>query len=112
MPRKGALPYSTFVEVVWEDAASNDGWVSHTDDTTPEIIVSRGWMIKDEEKYITIASAIHKSSKDEIGSTQTIPRGMIVSFNQLKVSHASKQLRRKVHSEPGAEKLHREQSKG
>lgn len=110
---KGAkLPYEKFVEVIWEDAASNDGWISNTEDTSPEIIISRGWLIRETNKYITIASALHCSSAEEIGSTQTIPIGMIVSRRELKVSNASIKLRRKVHPEPGAEKLHREQSKG
>lgn len=110
--RRSKLPYSTFLEVEWEDAASNDGWVAKDEDTSPEIIVSRGWLVKDEIGYITLANSIHKTSDAEVGGTQTIPRGMIRHCKELKVSHARSKPRDKVHPEPAPTPVHREPGEG
>lgn len=110
--RRSKLPYSTFLEVEWEDAASNEGWVAKDEDTSPEIIVSRGWLVKNEIGYVTLANSIHKTSDAEVGGTQTIPRGMIRHCKELKVSNARSKSRDKVHPEPTTETVHREQSKG
>lgn len=106
------LPFETFIEVVWDDAVSNDGWVSVDTDATPERVVSRGWLIRREDTYIVLAGAIYESHGNTIGSTQTIPIGMIVSERELKVTNARSKLRHKLHTEPGAEEIHREPRKG
>jgi hypothetical protein len=103
-----------FWEVVWDDAASNDGWVDVDADTTPERIVTRGWLIRKTETYLTLAASQHLSdeNKNRVGSTQTIPCGMIVSKRKLKVTNASSKSRNNLRTKPGAEELHREPSKG
>lgn len=85
---RNILPFKHFLEVEWEDAASNDGWIGKEEDTTPETIISRGWLVKEAEGYVTIAAAIHKNDDHEYGSTQTIPRGMIRVCRELKVTNA------------------------
>lgn len=110
--RKGSQPFAYYLEVEWEDAASNDGWADKDTDLGPEIILSRGWLVKEHATYITLANTIHKESDHQFGGTQTIPRGNIVKCRELKVSNASIKLRRKLHPEPGAEEVHREPRKG
>lgn len=106
------LPFDTFMEVVWDDAVSNDGWVDVEEDAKPERIVSRGWLIKETDSYLLLAGAVYERHGKTIGSTQTIPTGMIVSRRKLKVSNASSNIRHKVHPKPSAEEVHREPSKG
>jgi hypothetical protein len=106
------LPYTVFLEIEWEDAASNEGWVSKDEDTSPVLIVSRGWLIKENARYLTLANSIHKHSDSEVGGTQTIPCGMIRLRRELKVTNARSKLRHKVHSQSSAEEIHREPSKG
>jgi len=106
------LPFDTFIEVVWDDAVSNDGWVSVDEDATPERVVSRGWLIKRTDTYLVLAGAVYERHGNTVGSTQTIPIGMIVSERELKVTNARSKLRHKLHPEPSAEEVHREQGKG
>lgn len=106
------LPHTKFMEVVWMDAASNDGWVEIEGDNTPMQIITRGWQIKENPTYIVLAASLQLDNPSTVGSTQIIPIGMIVSSRELKVSNASSKLRHKLHPEPSAEEIHREPSKG
>lgn len=106
------LPHDRYVEVVWNDAASNDGWVELDGDDTPQQIITRGWLIKEYPTYIVLAASLQIGNANTVGSTQIIPIGMIVSRRELKVMNARSVTRHKIHPEPGAEKLHREPSEG
>lgn len=106
------LPFNTFMEVVWDDAVSNDGWVSVDEDATPERVVSRGWLIKKTDTYIVLAGAIYERHGNTVGSTQTIPCGMIQSSRELKVTNVRSHPQDRLHPKPVAEKVHREPGKG
>lgn len=110
--KKGALPFKTYLEIEWEDAASNDGWADKDTDLSPEIILSRGWLVKKTSNYLTLANSIHRDNDHQFGGTQTIPLGMILKCRELKVTNARSKSRHNIHPEPGAEKIHREPSKG
>lgn len=86
--KKAKLPFDKYLEVVWDDAISNDGWVEVTEDATPERVVTRGWLIKKTDNYLMLAGSIYERHGNTVGSTQTIPCGMIVSQRELKVSNA------------------------
>lgn len=87
------LPYSTFVEVTWDDAVATEGWVeASSTDLTMERMVTRGWLIKETPEYIVIANSIKLGGADLIGGTNVIPRGMIVAQQELKVSNARSKL--------------------
>lgn len=105
------LPYDTFLEVEWVDAASNEAWSDASDDMSPPTMVTRGWLIKETDTYIVLANSLNKNSKD-FGGSNSIPKGMLLATRKLKVSNASSKLRHKVHSKSSAEELHREPSKG
>jgi hypothetical protein len=107
---KKPLPYKLYY-VEWMDAASNEGWVSPDDDTSPEIIISVGWLIKETEVYITLANSMHKNAAGQVGGTMTIPNGMIINKKEVKLS-ASRKPRNKVHPEPATKEVHREQGEG
>lgn len=94
--KESKLPYSTFLIIEWQDATSNDGWTSPDADVDVEHIVSAGWLIKETDVYITIAGSIYRNSPSTIGSTMTIPKGMIVSRKEVKISNARSKLQRKI----------------
>lgn len=100
------------MEVVWHDASSEDGWIDQTTDLSPPEMVTRGWLYKDEEKYLVLVNSLRKDQDGGVGGSNTIPKGMIISSRKLKVSNASIQPRHKVHPQPGSKELHREQGKG
>jgi len=109
---KRKLPHERFVEVVWNDAASNEGWVELDADTEPMQIITRGWLIKENTSYLVLAGSLQLDNANTVGSTQIIPLGMIVSRRELKVTNASSKLRHKLHPEPSAKEVHREPGKG
>ena len=104
------------VEVIWDDASSNsDAWVAQEDIATPERVNTRGWLVKDEPGYVVVASSVDEYGDPDasVGSTMTIPRGMIVSQKELRVVNArNKRTQDKLHPEPIAAEVHREQSEG
>lgn len=113
MPTKaGKIPFNTFLEVHWNDAVSNDGWVELSEDTEPQLVITRGWLVKETAHYITLAASVYPDNTSTVGSTQTIPNGMIVSKREVRVTNARSKLRSKVHTQPHSEELHREPGKG
>lgn len=112
---KSYRPPYKFIEVIWDDAASNsDAWVHKDDIALPEQVITRGWLIKEDERSVAIASSVSnvEEFEDTVGNTMTIPRGMIISRRELKVSNASVKLRHKVHTKSSPEEVHREPSQG
>lgn len=110
---KGYRPPYPFVEVIWDDAASNsEAWVHKDDIALPEQVITRGWLIKENDRSIAIASSISniEEFEDTVGNTMTIPKGMIVSRRKITVSNASSKPRHKLHPKPDAEEVHREPS--
>lgn len=100
------------MEVTWDDATSNDGWVGVKDNIELERVVSRGWLIKQTIDFITLAASVFIGDADTVGSTMTIPCGMIISKRELKVSNARSKSRHNIHPKPGAKEVHREPSEG
>lgn len=88
--KKYAPPYK-FVEIIWDDAASNsETWVQPKDVTAPEQVITRGWLIRDEPKFVAVASSVSNEDleEDHVGNTITIPRGMIESMRELRLTTA------------------------
>lgn len=104
------LPFDKFVEVVWNDAASHDGWVQIDADAEPMQIMTRGWLIKETATYLVLAASLQLDNETTVGSTQIIPLGMIVSQRELKITNARSKSRDKLHTQPSPAPLHREQS--
>lgn len=81
-------PYK-FVEIIWDDAASNaKTWVEIADIAVPAPVITRGWLVRDDPKYVSVASSVanEELEKDAVGNTMTVPRGMIVTMRELKVT--------------------------
>ena len=87
--KKEYRPPYKYIEVVWEDATSNsESWVHINDVVEPETIITRGWLVKDTAKAITVASSVsmEEEFEDTVGNTMTVPKGMIVSQRELRIS--------------------------
>jgi hypothetical protein len=112
---KKYVPPYPFVEVIWDDAASNsEAWVHKDDIAAPEQVITRGWLIKEDERSIAVASSVSniEEFEDTVGNTMTIPKGMIVSRRNIKVANARSKSRHNVHPKSGTEEVHREPRKG
>ena len=86
MAAKRYAPPFPFVEIIWDDAASNSQtWVEVGDITGPEQVVTRGWLVKETNSYVCIAGSVaNEAIEDEtVGNTMTIPKGMIVERREL-----------------------------
>lgn len=108
------IPYP-IVEVIWSDAASNsESWVDLDDIATPEQVNTTGFLVKETDVYVTVAASV-STEEDHIktvGNTMTIPKGMIVSRREVKLSNARSKPRHKVRPEPITEEVHREPGEG
>lgn len=80
------------VQVLWTDAASNAAtWTTVSDIVETIKVLSVGWAVKDTEAYLTLASSMHVEEEDgDVGNTMTIPRGMILSVKEIRVSNPRK----------------------
>lgn len=81
-------PYP-FVEIIWDDASSNsESWTSIKDIAAPEQVMTRGWLVKETDSYVSVASSVPNEDLHEeiVGNTMTIPVGMIVSRRELSLS--------------------------
>lgn len=91
MPKTPYTPPYPFVEIVWDDAASNsETWVAIADITGPEQVITRGWLVKETATHVCIAGSVanEELDVDYVGNTMTIPLGMIVSRRELRLSTA------------------------
>lgn len=88
MSKPYAPPYP-FVEVIWNDAASNsETWVPIAEISGIEQVITRGWLVKETEAFLAIAGSVSNENLevDQVGNTISIPIGMIVSRRELRLS--------------------------
>jgi hypothetical protein len=71
-----------FVEVRWFDAVSEDGWKKISKIKEPARCISRGWLVKETDWYVTLAGTI--GDDDVVGEVLTIPRGMIAAAKKIR----------------------------
>jgi hypothetical protein len=78
-----------FVEAIWDDAASHDDtWTRPQDLSGPERVITRGWLVREDDQAIYIAGSIayDGTPDDTVGNTMIIPKGMIVARTLLRLS--------------------------
>lgn len=110
---KYKIPYP-LVEVIWDDAASNtSSWVHIDDIATPERVNTTGFLVKEEEGYITVANSVSavEEGNDTVGNTMTIPKGMIISRREVRIINARRSPN-KLHPKSNSKEVHREQGEG
>ena len=80
-------PYP-MVEVIWDDAAGHDDQWAQGEDfpVKPELVISVGFLVLKNNKYIVIAQDIDADGKHN-GRTQ-IPRGMVKKMKVLRRADA------------------------
>jgi hypothetical protein len=72
------------VQVVWDDAHSLAAWEEDTDaPLEPCHILTIGFLIREDEKYIKVADSYVIDGTDFSGTTQ-IPKGMLIDVKVLK----------------------------
>lgn len=76
-----------FIEVVWLDASSTDGWIDESTDLSPPQMTTRGWLYKETDTYVTLVNTLRGDQEGGVGGSNTIPKGMILSQRKLKVSN-------------------------
>ncbi len=86
------IPYP-LVEIIWDDATSNsDSWVHLDDISCPERVNTTGFLVKETEVAVTVAGSVAAEERgiQTVGNTMTIPRGMIVSRREIRVTKSRK----------------------
>lgn len=87
--KKPYRPPYPFVEIVWDDASSNsESWTSINDISAPEQVITRGWLVKETDTYVSVAASVANEELHEevVGNTMTIPVGMVRSRRELNLS--------------------------
>ena len=78
-----------FVEVRWHDTISIATWTTRKDIVTEAktpAFVSRGWLMIDNERQVTLAATISDQNDADIGDVVSIPRGAVLGkIKTLKV---------------------------
>ena len=75
------LEKGDIVEITWKDSHAIYGW-HELDDLTPSVIVSAGYILKEEEDYVVIVSS--NSDSGNHFTALSIPRGCIRQTEVLK----------------------------
>ena len=86
------IPYP-LVEIVWDDATSNnDAWVHLDDVSAPARVNTTGFLVKETDAAVTIAGSVaaDEDSIETVGNTMTIPKGMIVSRKEVRLVKSRK----------------------
>lgn len=73
--RKNRTKYP-LVWVEWEDAQGDTGWEEVPDEVEPCIAITAGFLIKETENYLIVASSID-TDNDHNNNRIQIPRGMV-----------------------------------
>jgi len=82
-----------FVEVVWVDSAvSSDQWCEVKSLPRPITIVSRGWLVINDDGCIAIAASHQDEDNSMVGESITIPKEAIKSITDLPVQQQSAEI--------------------
>lgn len=92
-------PKYPIVWVIWDDAEGEAGWSEEPPAPLgPTLATTIGFLIRNEESYVLIADSYFEGSKT-IGGTNKIPRGMIVSMQEVILSKKKKKNDKKKNEE-------------
>ena len=82
-PVKRPFQHYPMVEVMWDDAAGlQHGWTAKTEKLEPQLCLSVGFLIRENDDHIMIASDTDEEGSHN-GRTQ-IPRGMVIRMKILR----------------------------
>jgi|TARA_B110000495_G_C22930772_1_gene544092 hypothetical protein len=77
------LEKGDIVEITWKDSHAIYGW-HELEDLTPSVIVSAGYILREEEDYVVMVSS--NSDSGNYFTALSIPRGCIRGTEVLKKS--------------------------
>ncbi|WP_315728721.1 MULTISPECIES: hypothetical protein [unclassified Bradyrhizobium] len=85
---KPYVPPHPFVEVIWDDASSKTEWVPPADAGGLERVLTRGFLVKEDNRMIAIAGSVagEQVEVETVGDVISIPKGMIVARRELVVA--------------------------
>jgi hypothetical protein len=69
-----------WVVVHWSDIVGvEDAWITQADaeELMPAQMITAGWVIKDTEDYLVIASTLEEAEAPLLGNVNVIPKGVI-----------------------------------
>lgn len=72
-----------YVEVSWLDAVAGNSWASIRDDDSLAKCISRGWVMKEDDKMILLCGTVgfdEDGLVSEANNTMAIPKGMVQSI--------------------------------
>lgn len=69
------------VEVIWDDAAVETGWVDPSIALQNQLVTTVGFLVNESDKHMLIASTY---SDQHVNATIQIPKGMVQSLTELK----------------------------
>lgn len=86
-----ANPYPyPLVLVTWADAVSQSGWHAAEDLSTPTIVHTIGWRVRDDKFGLAIAATVgdaEELDKAALNQIMVIPRGMVMETLILAEAH-------------------------
>lgn len=90
--KKIKRPFQDFplVEIIWDDAAGlRHGWLSKTDPLVPQLALSVGFLIKEDNDHIVIAQDTDAEGSHN-GRSQ-VPKGMVKHIKVLRKADKPKE---------------------
>ena len=76
-----------FVEVEWVDAKFSGEWEAPDGLVEPGLCRTRGWLVKETDDYIVLASTVGEEGDEDVIGTCVLPRVMVKRIRRLKVSY-------------------------
>lgn len=91
-PRKSRSKYRyPLYEVHWLDAEGKAGWSDPTEKIERVPVINIGFLISEDTEYVKLAAAyVDKQDDMEVSSTDIIPKNMIQTMKEIKVSYVNK----------------------
>ncbi|WP_045368358.1 hypothetical protein [Methyloceanibacter caenitepidi] len=80
-------PKRDFVEVRWLDIKGSAEWHAVSELPTPARCVTRGWVIREDKRDLTLAASLIEPEPGEdesVGDVTVIPKGCITSRKKLR----------------------------
>ncbi len=79
------MKFPEYVEVFWDDALSTAEWVDRGALPKTPRNVTRGWLIKEDEKELVLAATLQVSGGDSLGEVVNILQGMVVGMRVMRI---------------------------
>lgn len=80
-PKSKSTSYKyPLIEVIWDDASTDNGWEAPPDELIPELVITVGFLVRETDSHLLIANSYDPNHTN--GRIQ-IPKGMVTSRKVL-----------------------------